>query len=53
MTPTALFGISALFSFTSSATFAKLYLWPRPGPWTASTHSPRWSRPTCFFASSD
>ena len=29
MTPTALFGISALFSLTSSVTFAKLYLWPR------------------------
>ncbi len=29
MNSTALFGISALFSFTSSATFATLYLWPR------------------------
>lgn len=29
MNPTALFGLSALFSLSSSATFAKLYLWPR------------------------
>jgi hypothetical protein len=29
MNPRALFGLSALFSLSSSATFAKLYLWPR------------------------
>lgn len=29
MNPNALFGVSALLSLSSSATFAELYLWPR------------------------